>query len=65
MVSHSVLNIGMLCCALGHEFVPWLQQTLYQTQAKHLGFFMILFGLFDSILLFACQICHGNCETEN
>ena len=27
--------------------------------------FMILFGLFDSILLFVCQICHVNCETEN
>ena len=29
------------------------------------AFFMILFGLFDSILLFVCQICHVNCETEN
>ena len=28
------------------------------------AFFMILFGLFDSILLFVCQICHVNCETE-
>ena len=28
-------------------------------------FFMILFGLFDLILLFVCQICHVNCETEN
>ena len=28
-------------------------------------FFMILFGLFNSILLFVCQICHVNCETEN
>ena len=27
--------------------------------------FMILFGLFDLILLFVCQICHVNCETEN
>ena len=27
--------------------------------------FMILFGLFDLKLLFACQICHVNCETEN
>ena len=27
--------------------------------------FMILFDLFDSILLFACQICHVNCEAEN
>ena len=27
-------------------------------------FFMILFGLFDFILLFVCQICHVNYETE-
>ena len=26
--------------------------------------FMILFGLFDLILSFVCQICHVNCETE-
>ena len=29
------------------------------------AFFMILFVLFDFILLFVCQICHVNCETEN
>ena len=29
------------------------------------AFFMILFGLFDFILLFVCQICHVKCETEN
>ena len=28
------------------------------------AFFMIPFGLFDSILLFVCQIFHVNCETE-
>ena len=27
--------------------------------------FIILFDLFDSILLFVCQICHVNCEAEN
>ena len=27
--------------------------------------FMILFGLFDLVLLFVCQIFHVNCETEN
>ena len=27
--------------------------------------FVILFGLFDLILLFVCQICHVNCEAEN
>ena len=26
---------------------------------------MILFGLFKLILLFVCQICHVNRETEN
>ena len=29
------------------------------------AFFMILFGLFDLIPLFVCQICHVNCETED
>ena len=29
------------------------------------AFFMILFYLFDSILLFVCQIFHVNCQTEN
>ena len=28
-------------------------------------FVMILFGLFDLILLFVSQIGHVNCETEN
>ena len=27
--------------------------------------FIILFDLFDLILLFVCQICHVNCEAEN
>ena len=27
-------------------------------------FFMIRFGLFDLTLLFVCQFCHVNCETE-
>ena len=27
--------------------------------------FMILFDLFDFILLFVCLSCHVNCETEN
>ena len=27
--------------------------------------FMILFDLFDLILLFVCQICHVNIEAEN
>ena len=27
--------------------------------------FIILSDLFGSILLFVCQICHVNCETEN
>ena len=29
------------------------------------AFFMIIFGLFDLILLFVCQICLVNCEPEN
>ena len=27
--------------------------------------FIILFDLFDLILLFVCKICHVNCEAEN
>ena len=50
---------------LGHAFPPKWLQNLYWTQAQHLCFFMILFGLFDLILLFDCQICHVNCETES
>ena len=65
VVSHPALNIGMLHCALGCEFMPQWQQTLYHTQGQHLNFFMILFGLFDLLLLYVCQICHVNCETEN
>ena len=29
------------------------------------AFFMILFGLFDLILLFVCQICHMKQKIEN
>ena len=51
--------------ALGRGFKPRSRQTLYQTQAQHLCFFIILFGLFDLILLFVCQIWHVNCEAEH
>ena len=61
VVSHLALNNGILYRALGCQFAPWWWQTLYQTQAQHLHFFMILF---DSILSFVCQICHVNCETD-
>ena len=42
----------------------WWWQNIYRTQA-HLWFFMILFGSFDFILLFVCQICHVDCETDH
>ena len=58
------MTIGMICHALGCELKPWWSQTLYQTQVDHLCFFMILFGLFDLVLLFVCQICHVDCETR-
>ena len=45
VVSHLALIIGTLCHALGCEFEPWWQQTLFQTQAQHLCF------LHDSIWL--------------
>ena len=56
MVSHSALNIGTLRRALGHD---------EQTQQQHLRFFHDSFGLFELKLLFVCQICHVNCESEN
>ena len=62
MVSHSALNIGML---------PWALSSSLGNDKLFIGpkhniytFFMILFGLFDLILLFGCQICHVNCDTE-
>ena len=36
----------------------------FKPKHKIYAFFMILFGLFDLILLFVCQICHVNCDTE-
>ena len=33
-----------------------MTNSLTKTQAQHLHFFMILFGLFDLILLFVCQL---------
>ena len=61
---YHTLNICTLCHTLGYEFAPQWRQTLYQTQA-HQHFLMILFDLFNLTLLFVCQICHVNCETEN
>ena len=56
VVSHLALNIGMLHHTLGHEFTPQWGQTLNWTQSQHLHFLMILFGVFDSKLLFVCPI---------
>ena len=40
-------------------------QLFFGSKHNIYGLFMILFGLFDLILLFVNQICHVNCETEN
>ena len=55
------------CCA-----PPWAV-SLHLSDIKHLirpkhniyAFFIILFGLFDLLLIFDCQICNVNCETKN
>ena len=52
--------------------MPWIMSSILGDEKLFFGpkhnisaFFMNLFGLFDLILLFVCQICHVNCETEN
>ena len=60
VVSHSALIIGTLRHALGHEFEPWWQQTLYGTQAQHQYF------IHDSIwfIWFDIIICLSNLSPE-
>ena len=55
-----------------HCTMPWAVSSSLSDDKLFVGpkhninaLFMILFGLYDSILLFVCQICHMNCETEN
>ena len=52
VVSHLALIISTLHHALGCEFEPWWQQTLFQTQAQHLHFLddSIRFIWFDTII---------------
>ena len=57
---------------LVHCTMPWVVNSRHDDTKLFFGpkhniydFFMILFGLFDLILLSVCQICHVNCETEN
>ena len=57
---------------LEHCAMPWAMSLSLCDDKLFFGpnhtiyaFFIILFGLFDLILLFVCQICHVNCETEN
>ena len=52
VVSHSALNIGTLRHALGRALEPWWWQTLFWPKHNIYDFFMILFGLFDLILLY-------------
>ena len=55
-----------------HCTIPWAESSnlsddyLFFVPKHNIhAFFIILIGLFDLILLFVCQICHVNCETEN
>ena len=52
--------------------MPWAvssslsdNEVFFGTKHNIYASFMILFGLYDLMLLYACQICHVNCETEN
>ena len=48
--------------------MPWAMsygKLFFGPQHNIYALFMILFGLFDLILLFVCQICHVNWEREN
>ena len=61
VVSHSDMNIGTL-----HHALSLGDSKLFFGPKHNINtFFMILFGLFDLILLFVCQICRVNCEKEN
>ena len=58
--------------SLVHYAMPWAMSSSLGDNKLFFGpkhniytLFKILFGLFDAILLFVCQICHVNCETEN
>ena len=62
VVSHLALIIGMLCHALGHSLSIG-DNTLF-FGPKH-NIYALSMILFDLKLLFVCQICQLNCETEN
>ena len=59
VVSHLALNMHKLCHALGHEFEPWWQQTLFWTQVQHLRFLhdCIWFIWFDTIICLSNLSC--------
>ena len=55
-----------------HCAMPWDvslslsdDQLFFGPKQNIYALFMILFGLSGLILLFVCQICQVNCETEN
>ena len=65
MVLHLALIIGMLCHALAVSSSRCDDKLFFGPKHNIYTFFMILFGLFDLILLFVCQIFLLNCEREN
>ena len=65
MVSHSALIIGTLRHALAVSLSLSDDKLFFGPKHNIYALFMILFGLFGLILLFVCQICHVNYETEN
>ena len=78
---HIYINISMAAwiaewsshSSFEHQYTtPWVMSSslgdvklLFGPKHNIYALFIILFDLFDSILLFVCQICHVNCEAEN
>ena len=55
-----------------HCAMPWAMSSslggdklFFGPKHNFYAFFIILFGLFDLLLLYVYQICHVNCEKEN
>ena len=69
VVSHSAVNIGKLCHALGHEFASWWWQTRYQTQAQHFTVFhdsiwLIWFVIIFCLLNLSCELWRRKLKTN-
>ena len=64
VVSHLALIIGTLRHALGREVESWWWLTFFGLKHNIYALFMILFGLFDLILLFVMWIVKQKIENK-